>query len=658
MRRRRRTISLASTLVAGALTLSLTAPAVAASPSANVTSPSADGRDDTLPYTARTTPPASPVPAPDSLLRTSSPDGLSPLATTTSVHQLDIVVATPTGKTSAVTDADVDSLVSDVSTYWSGQTNGRVAFHVKTIKRISTGANCSTDDGLTTMWTQGSKAVAGKDWWDDGNPDVGPPAREHLVVLYPYAAGDSEGATTCDGTLGLGTTPTTPSLGNNGLTFALFGAPDAGSNHASAPQFYTSRQSLAHELGHNFGLQHAGFWWCDSGASDGAFTSSACGQLSYWDPLDLMGAGFGDKGIPPLSSPQRLRLGLLTTAQHKTVTASSTQVVTALPASQVGAPARPQVVQVKDPKTGDVYDVEYRPSMPGVSFPAPAESPFDTYTVDGTGSYRIGFGVRVLRFTPRDTDYWARYEQSVVPVGGASSRTSYLATGHTFTTRSGKVSFKVTTTNGATATLAVVVHKTPEVSLTRSTRAQRYRQTAVRLTARVGSVDGRHATGTVAFKDGSHTLKTVRTSSVGTAAYTLPKTLAVRTHTLTAAFTPDAASKARGVDATSKRTTVKVTRASAAASVKLAHTTVRKGAKPKITVRVSVKGISKPTGTIKLYENGHKVKTVKLTSSKKGKVTVTLPRTTKRGTVKIVAKYSGSSTVAARTTKAATLKVR
>ncbi|GMA25130.1 hypothetical protein GCM10025864_28890 [Luteimicrobium album] len=584
------------------------------------------------------------------------------------MHQLDVVIATPSGQKSTVTDTDVRSLVTDVSTYWSGQTNGRASFAVKTIKRVTAAAVCTPTGNpvpvITKLWTQGSKAVSGKDWWAGGYPTSGPVAREHLVVLYPFAAGDTTGEDTCNSMLGLGTTPTKASVGNNGLTFALFGASDASSDHANAPQFYTSRQSLAHELGHNFGLQHASAWWCVSGASDGAFSSPSCLMSSYMDPYDVMGAGYGNKGIPALSGPQKVRLGLLSSAQRRTVTDTSSLALTPVPATEKGAPTGLQAAQVKDPSTGETYTVEYRPSLPGVTFPVVPDwpgYPFGPYDMGGTGQYTIDDGVRILRLsTTQGSDVWgdwSKNEQSLVPIGAASNRTSFLPAGKTFTTRSGKVSIRVAA-QGTTASVSFVVHRKARLSVTRSATTQRYRQTAVKVTARTATTNGVRPTGTVTFKDGSKTLKTVRTSSAGVAAYTLPKTLSVKTHSVTATFTPDAATKARSIEAIAVGAKVKVTKASSAASVKLAHTTIKKGAKPKVTVKVSVKGIPKPTGTIKVYENGHKVKTVKLTSSKKGKVTVTLPKTTKRGTVKIVAKYSGSSTVTAKTTKSVKLKVR
>jgi len=668
--RRRRAISLASTLVASALTVSLAVPAVAASPSPHPTSPSrtlaspsagAD-QDDTLPYAPRSTPAAAPLTA--AQLRSASGTTLS-ATTSATVHQLDVVIANPSGSTSTTTTADVNSLIADVSSYWAAQTNGKVAFTVKTIKTMTTSSSCLTDYGIGQMWTQASKLVSGgKDWWANGKPQVGPSAREHLVVLYPAEASTTSnpyGQNVCGGMLGLGTTPSTASVGNNGLVFTVFGSRDASASH-SGLEFYSARSTLAHELGHNFGLQHADLWWCDSGASDGAFGSAACGLISYEDPFDVMGYTYYSKGVPALSGPQKIRLGLLSSSQRRTVTDTSTVALQPVPDSEKGAAAGLQAAQVKDPSTGDVYTVEYRPTLGAVTFPD-VDPPFGQYTIDTTGKYTRGYGVRILRLAPSTMYYsdgttaWNKNEQSVVPVGPVTNRTSYLPAGQTFTTRSGKVSIKVNST-GPTASVSFTVHRKPSLTLTRSATSQRYLQTAVRVTAKLGAANGAVATGTVTFKDGSTVLKTVTTTSAGVAAYTLPKKLAIKSHTITAAFTPNAATTARLVEATSASTTVKVTKASSAVSVKLAHASVVKGAKPKATITVKVAAVPGPTGTVRVYQNGHTVKTVKLTTSKKGKVTVTLPKTTKYGTAKIVAKYSGTSGIAAKTSATAKLVVK
>ncbi len=103
-------------------------------------------------------------------------------------------------------------------------------------------------------------------------------------------------------------------------------------------------------------------------------------------------------------------------------------------------------------------------------------------------------------------------------------------------------------------------------------------------------------------------------------------------------------SSARTIAKATSRTKIKVT------------TKKVKGAQ-RIVVRVTVKSVvSKPTGTVRLTY-GKKAVKVKLKASKKGRVTVTLPKAT-RGTYKIKAKYRGSATVARSASKAKTVRVR
>jgi hypothetical protein len=75
---------------------------------------------------------------------------------------------------------------------------------------------------------------------------------------------------------------------------------------------------------------------------------------------------------------------------------------------------------------------------------------------------------------------------------------------------------------------------------------------------------------------------------------------------------------------------------------KLSAKVTIKGGKAKITVRVSVRGLARPTGTVKVKVDKAKAKSVKLAKRHKGKLTVKLPKVSK-GAHKIKATYSGSA---------------
>jgi hypothetical protein len=230
--------------------------------------------------------------------------------------------------------------------------------------------------------------------------------------------------------------------------------------------------------------------------------------------------------------------------------------------------------------------------------------------------------------------------------------------GRSFTTRSKAVTIRVRSASatGRTAAITVTVRHRPSLSLHRSATTQRHDQTAARITARVGSVSGKHSTGTVTFRDGSRKLKAARTSSTGSASYRLPRSLSVRKHTITATYTPDVASASR-VLARTATTHVTVREATSSVTITPAHHVVRDHAKPKARIRVHVAGMPHPTGTVKVYENGHKVRAHALKESERGKITVTLPRTTERGHLRIVARYSGNRSIHSRTSKHVTLRV-
>lgn len=612
-----------------------------------------DAVDDTVPYDL----PVDTTPA--ELARSAG-------ASTTS-HSLRVVVIKRPG---APSDAQVQSLVKDVSAFWSKQSRGKVTFSVKgAITRMSTSARCTTTDGIVSMWSAASKKISGGKDWTRGT--YGPAAREHLVVLYPYSAGDSAEKNTaynhtCDSTLGLGNAPSKASTAHNGLVFALYGGPDG----ASTSQYYEARQTLAHELGHNLGLMHSNLWWCPSGASDGALSSASCSNDAYFDPLDVMGGGFGQRGdgfgkaapdagsAPSLSAPQKLRLGLIPSAQRRSATASTS--VTLTPNGQTKGT---QVVSVLDPTTKDTYYLELQ-NHPSLTYRAHKPSlqhlPW-TFDLGDGGTplyYTITTGVRVLRVAPSNTADYYKNEQFVTPVKADGQQWSALPAGQTFTTRSKSVSIKLTEQTDTAAKLSIVIRR-PAVSLKRS-GTQRYAQSAATFSATVGAVEGKAATGTVTFRSGSSTVgkATVKNGKATVRASTTA--LKPGKRTVTATFTPDSASKKRGVSPGTASTPVSVLKAKSATSVRLSPAKVKHGSKAKkakAVVTIKVAGIAKPGGTVKVYVSGKHVKTVKLTSHSKGKVTVTLPRKTKKGTYAVKVTYSGTSTTSGATSKTVKLRV-
>lgn len=110
---------------------------------------------------------------------------------------------------------------------------------------------------------------------------------------------------------------------------------------------------IAHELGHNFGLDHASSYECEDGAGDQVTMSASCTVNPYRDPFDNMGAGWwgGDRH----SHGWHLeRLGLLDADNVQTVNASGDYAITsALEQSDA-------VTSLRIPRAGDDYYLEIR----------------------------------------------------------------------------------------------------------------------------------------------------------------------------------------------------------------------------------------------------------------------------------------------------------
>jgi gametolysin peptidase M11 len=85
---------------------------------------------------------------------------------------------------------------------------------------------------------------------------------------------------------------------------------------------------LAHELGHNLGLEHAGGLACTDGGAPAPMGNSCSGDgLDYVDPFDAMGsgdAGTGQALVRQMSMQHKLALHLLPTSAVKVVGATGT----------------------------------------------------------------------------------------------------------------------------------------------------------------------------------------------------------------------------------------------------------------------------------------------------------------------------------------------
>src|SRR5690606_39682795 len=99
-----------------------------------------------------------------------------------------------------------------------------------------------------------------------------------------------------------------------------------------------------------------------------------------------------------------------------------------------------------------------------------------------------------------------------------------------------------------------------------------------------------------------------------------------------------------------------VTKAKPKVSLKLAKKTVKASERAKVTVRVKVVGIAKPTGKLVFKDGKKKIRIVKLKAKHRGKITVRLPRLS-AGKHKITVTYQGTKQIKKRTSKVMVLRV-
>ncbi len=163
---------------------------------------------------------------------------------------------------------------------------------------------------------------------------------------------------------------------------------------------------------------------------------------------------------------------------------------------------------------------------------------------------------------------------------------------------------------------------------------------------------GTSVSGSVTLTSGATSLGS-GTLLQGAATFTVAgKTLSPGAKTLTASYSGSAA-----LNPATGTTTVTITKATSATTIKLAKPTVKKSTRATATVKVTASGVSAVTGSVKIYDGKKALKTVTLAAKNKGALKVTLPKISKTGVHKLKAVYVASANVATSTSKTVNLKV-
>ena len=348
-----------------------------------------------------------------------------------STRRITYVEVTPRGATrEPVTATVARRQVAGADAFWSEQSDGRLRIAAPTIAAHFTSAYTCSGSDLLRLWSQAADRTG-----YDGR------ANATLVIKLPFAT-----YRTC----GYG-------YGQIGLSTS-----SGGILHVSD----TATPVLAHELGHNMGLEHANLLTCAT-RSDGRLTDtgmweSACSEEEYGDSLDIMGPSTQDD-TPMLSAPQALIAGILPPSAATTVGLGTTR-VTLRPLSG-GTGVRAAVVT--DSTTRVRYWVEYRtPTGRDASNPSGQDT-----------------GVRVLRLGATS----GTVVLDATPTGAPDDRVA-VGAGRTFTNRDGRLRV---TTESATATQAVVridnATKPPALTATAVPRISGTRAVGRTLTASTGT---------------------------------------------------------------------------------------------------------------------------------------------------------------------------
>ena len=345
-------------------------------------------------------------------------------------HRIDIAVVVPSDvsqPTSFISDAAVDTLVSQTAAYWKGESNNQVVSLTRDAAIIRYSSAFSCNDPYNA-WDEAATAF-GRSF----NSYLSTSSR-HLLVLTPVDCGEG-------GVASVGTgNDSAVGAANGGLLWTSVG-PNA-------------LDVFAHEFGHNLGLQHSNTLSCtDPSISEASFTvpgtpPQGCADDDYGDAYDVMGAAYSvgsqtNERPTALNVTHKRLLSALTSGEMLSIALpsgrASYDVTTTL--ASTGTSGQ-RALRVTDPRTGAIYYVDYRGGGGG-----DASSLYATGRLDTLG---VNQGVRVLTQRPSG-------ESILLPVPGQNETKRYLTAGERIFTGSRGVSVAVASIQGGIATVTITV---------------------------------------------------------------------------------------------------------------------------------------------------------------------------------------------------------
>ncbi len=351
----------------------------------------------------------------------SGPAASAAPARTSGARPVDLALVLPKGVRDAggLTAAAVRAQVAIASAYWSEQTGGAVRFEVAAVQGWYRSAlPCADGRGI---WSEASARFGGS----------GVQGR-HLLIVVPPARAAAAGCGYGFGTQG----EPAPRSSSGVSSLRGQGAPTGGVSADGGTVFITNATPslLAHELGHNLGIDHAGSLTC-AGAQDGRYVAGrwprSCALREYDDLYDVMGYSSPGYGEGSLNAAHLDQLGFDPTAVRAVGPGTSTYLLP--PLSSLGAAGRG--LRLADP-SGPVYYLEYR-------------TPRGRDAAAVRTALRAQPGLRVLRADPRLPGATGTLELDATPparVGAAPAPGDYdraLPVGGVFTAASGQVSVRL-----------------------------------------------------------------------------------------------------------------------------------------------------------------------------------------------------------------------